>query len=109
MAHVLRTPIVGDTLHSHSKLAQAVHTAADVPDDRLFLHASHLSFFRYKKSGPSKRFRLGIAAPLPQDFLKACADLMIPVDWEDAQGGLFVDGVRIQTGEVPDLDGRWMA
>jgi hypothetical protein len=109
MAHVLRAPIVGDTLHSHSKLVKAVHTATAVPDDRLFLHASHLSFFRYKKSGSSKRFRLGITAPLPKDFLKACSELMIPLDWEDTQGGLFVDGVRVQEGEVPDIDGRWMA
>jgi len=108
MAYSLHTPIVGDNIHSRSKLSESIQAVSQVPDGRMFLHASHVSFFRYRKSGPNKRFRLGITAPLPKDFLKLCSDMTLPLAQDDVKGGLFVDGVRVTEGEVPDLGGRWI-
>jgi len=67
-----------------------------------------LSIFRYKKSGPNKRFRLGVAAPLPDDFAKVCADLDITLDQQVLQGGVFVDNETTTDGHIPDVDGHWM-
>jgi len=106
-----------------------VSRVTKVPEDRLFLHASTLSFFvsqeslsvcirvyllhmssfqRYRQTGLNKRFRLGIRAPLPVDFLKICTDLDIQVERHEAEGGLFVDGVFVKGGEMVDVDGRWL-
>lgn len=38
------TPILGDTLHSISKPSAKITGVVDIPDDRLFLHASQISF-----------------------------------------------------------------
>jgi hypothetical protein len=65
---------------------------------------------RYKRSGGSKRCRLGISAPLPVDFIKVCSDLGIPVDPGDVKGGLSVDGERVELDneDIDALDGRWL-
>lgn len=61
-------------------------------------------FQRYRKSGPRKRFRLTVRAPLPKDFLKICSDTGIEVDPEEAEGGVFVNGVLLKEDERQDLD-----
>jgi hypothetical protein len=66
------------------------------------------SFQRYRKTGPRKRFRFGISAPLPPDFVKICQDLDLPIERHELEGGLFVDGVAVEEDELRDLDGRWV-
>jgi len=95
-------------LYSKKPPSEAIRIVTMVPDDRIFLHASHLSLFQYKASGPKKRFRLGISAPLPADFIKICVDSGIPLDSAQVNGGIFIDGVLVEDGKVPELGGSWM-
>ncbi|KAF8064255.1 pseudouridine synthase [Lyophyllum atratum] len=108
LAQCLNTPILGDTLYSKKPPSDAIRGITIVPADRIFLHASHLSFFQYRAAGPKKRFRLGISAPLPADFLKICQDSGIKVDPAEVNGGVFIDGARVDDGKVPELEGSWM-
>jgi len=77
----------------------------------MFLHASRLSFFRYSKTGPEKRIRLGITAPLPQDFLIVCegAGLRQFLTDFDENGGMDIDGRHVTSTGVPSLEGGWLA
>jgi hypothetical protein len=68
----------------------------------------HMEFQRYRKTGPKKRFRFGIFAPLPKDFVKLCSDLEIQLGTSEIKGGMSVDGVGVEGDELPDLDGEWM-
>jgi len=108
LAQCLHTPILGDTAHSASTVHERIRSGTKVPKDRLFLHASHLSFIGYKKTGLNKQFRLGITSPLPNDFLKICIDMGISakLDKREVIGGLFADSEPVQ--EVPDVEGRWL-
>jgi len=108
LAHCLHTPILGDTIHSKSEVHEQIRASTKVPNDRLFLHASHLSFIRYKRTGENKRFRLGITSPLPSDFLKICVDMGISakLNRREVTGGLFSDGEPVQ--ELPEVEGRWL-
>jgi len=67
-----------------------------------------MSFYRYKKTGTNKRFRLGITSPLPKDFLKICIDMGIAprLDRREVMGGLFADGIPQK--ELPDVEGKWL-
>ncbi|EGO02906.1 hypothetical protein SERLA73DRAFT_165833 [Serpula lacrymans var. lacrymans S7.3] len=107
LAHALRTPILGDTVYTRSTPSEKIAGVTTVPENRIFLHASHISLNRYRKSGPSKRFRLGITAPLPKDFVKICADTGIRLDSKDISGGLFIDGEPVGE-EIPDIEGKWL-
>lgn len=66
------------------------------------------SLQRYRRTGPSKRFRLGITAPLHPHFVDACKTLEIPVPEEYLQGGVYVDGERAEGGVVEGVDGQWI-
>ncbi|EPQ55655.1 pseudouridine synthase [Gloeophyllum trabeum ATCC 11539] len=101
LAQVLQAPILGDTIHSTTS------PIIDIPCDRLFLHSSHISFFRYRPEGPSRRFRFGVTAPLPKDFADICRVLGISLKKEDITGGIYIDGQQVENGEIPDLQGRW--
>ncbi|KAJ7594485.1 pseudouridine synthase [Mycena floridula] len=79
MAH-LKVPILGDHLHSPSPLPRSITQTISIPENRIFLHAATISFWRYRPSGPHKRFRVAVQAPLPADFVKVCLDAGIPVD-----------------------------
>jgi 23S rRNA-/tRNA-specific pseudouridylate synthase len=37
-------PILGDNIHSKSEVHERIRATTQVPKDRLFLHASHMSF-----------------------------------------------------------------
>lgn len=65
-------------------------------------------FQRYRASGPSKRFRLGICAPLPPDFLALCVKSGIKVDTVEAKGGLSIDDVFLNEKQIQELDGSWV-
>lgn len=105
LAHYLRTPILGDTLYSSSPINEAIAKITPIPRDRIYLHASEISFLRYKPSG--KRIRLSVHAPLPSDFFKLCRDFK---DWLhplEVDGGISIDGTIVKNGEIPDLKGYW--
>ncbi|KAH9936913.1 pseudouridine synthase [Amylocystis lapponica] len=95
MAHVLKTPILGDTLYSQSKLSSKITDVVDIARDYMYLHAAELSFFRYRPAGPRKRLRVTVGAPLPGSFVRLCARVGIPLHADLIQGGLRVDGERI--------------
>ncbi|RDB17578.1 Ribosomal large subunit pseudouridine synthase D [Hypsizygus marmoreus] len=107
-AHCLNAPILGDTLYSTKPVSDAITRITKIPVDRIFLHSSQLSLFRYRPTGPRKRFRLGISAPLPEDFLKICIDAGIKVDPVEAKGGLTINGKLVEDGIVPEIDGHWI-
>ncbi|KAF9463403.1 pseudouridine synthase [Collybia nuda] len=103
----LKTPILGDSLYSANLPSETILNATHLPENRIFLHASEISFYRYRVTGPNKRFRLGVRAPLPMDFLTICQDLKIQVNRADAKGGIFVDGLFVEDGKLPDVGGYW--
>ncbi|KAH9972424.1 pseudouridine synthase [Lactifluus volemus] len=102
MAYVLKVPILGDTLYDHHSVMptqQQVLASTVLPKNRLFLHSSSISFWRYRREGLHKRFRLTIVAPLPADFVKLCRDLNLRVPEDVVQGGALVDGERLREEE----------
>ncbi|KAI0250361.1 pseudouridine synthase [Lactifluus subvellereus] len=108
MAHTLKVPILGDTLYDNARSAQRILGSTDVPENRLFLHSSSISFWRYRRTGLRKRFRLTIVAPLPADFVKICRDLNLHVPGDVVQGGALVDGERLKGEDLPDVEGLWL-
>ncbi|KAJ6519334.1 pseudouridine synthase [Mycena sanguinolenta] len=115
LAQVLKTPILGDTLHSHTQPAEDIQNSFQLPGDRIFLHASEISFFRYRPVGGKKRFRIRICAPLPEDFVEICSTAGISLGDDERLGGLFKsDNSReedfhpVSAGEIPDVDGCWI-
>ncbi|THU77223.1 pseudouridine synthase, partial [Dendrothele bispora CBS 962.96] len=111
LAAALGAPILGDQRYSQTvpiePLRRLLPTSKS-SEAPLFLHASHLSFFRYRKNGGKKRFRLGIQAPLPEQFLQLCLKAGIKFDPELAQGGVFIDNKPVEDGRVPELDGQYL-
>ncbi|KIK57516.1 hypothetical protein GYMLUDRAFT_263021 [Collybiopsis luxurians FD-317 M1] len=65
MAEVLRAPILGDLQHTGLTRSQTFTPIVSIPPDRLFLHASEISFHRFRRTGKSKRVNLTVCAPLP--------------------------------------------
>ncbi|KAJ7655309.1 pseudouridine synthase [Mycena polygramma] len=115
LAQVLKTPILGDTLHSQSQPAEELRNAFQLPNDRLMLHASQISLFRYRPVGGHKRFKIRCIAPLPQDFVDICSEAGIPVSEGERLGGLFKsesgneeDYHPVTDGEIPEVDGCWI-
>ncbi|KAH9052245.1 pseudouridine synthase [Lactarius vividus] len=108
MAHTLQVPILGDTLYGNVTSAQQILASLRIPESRLFLHSSSISFWRYRRTGPRKRFRLTIVAPLPTDFIKVCREMGLRPPDIAIQGGIFVDGEYVGEGEIPDVGGRWL-
>ncbi|KAJ7151540.1 pseudouridine synthase [Mycena filopes] len=107
---VLKTPILGDKQHSDAM----VPLDFAVPVNRLFLHASQISFFTYRPTGQGKRFMIRFLAPLPQDFVDICLAAEIPLDEHEQMGGLF----KSESGreedfehltEIPEIDGFWIS
>ncbi|OCB87940.1 pseudouridine synthase [Sanghuangporus baumii] len=120
-------PILGDALYSSKappknilelvpksisvSLSRDGQETKRTPSLRLFLHSAHIDVTRYRSSGPSKRLRLGISAPLPWYFLELCkaAKLSQYLPSEYIHGGLMVDGVPVNPGEgILGLDGKWL-
>ncbi|KAF7324349.1 Pseudouridine synthase [Mycena venus] len=115
LAKILKTPILGDTLHSQSQPVEEIRDTFSLPTDRMFLHASQISFFRFRPVGGKKRFRLRLFAPLPQDFVEICSEAGIPITEEERLGGLFKsdtgkeeDFHPVLDGEIPDVNGQWV-
>ncbi|KAJ6626912.1 pseudouridine synthase [Mycena sp. CBHHK59/15] len=112
LAQVLKTPILGDTLYSLNQPAEAISEVLELPDDRIFLHASQISFFRYRPTGGNKQFRIRMIAPLPSDFAQICSEAGIPVNEYERSGGLFMSGRgserHVENGEIPDVNGYWI-
>ncbi|KAI6021478.1 pseudouridine synthase, partial [Pisolithus microcarpus] len=97
-------PFLGDALYSRKPISEKVTQVIRVPEHRVFLHASRLTLLgefsrlRFKKAGPSKHIRLGIAAALPADFL----------DPMTISGGLFVDDKPLGGYDIEELQGKWL-
>jgi len=108
MAHSLRVPILGDTLYGDTPATQQILASLRVPESRFFLHSSSISFWRYRRTGPRKRLRLTIVAPLPADFVKISREMNLRPPDIAIQGGIFVDGEYVGEGEIPDVEGRWL-
>ncbi|KZP27978.1 pseudouridine synthase [Athelia psychrophila] len=108
LSHCLHTPILGDTVYTKSLIHQQIRAATTVPHNRLFLHASNISFHRYNKTGAKKRFLLGVTSPMPRDFLRICMDAGLGpfLDKKEVEGGLFADGEPVDN--LPDVEGTWM-
>ncbi|KAJ7071395.1 pseudouridine synthase [Mycena amicta] len=119
LAGVLKAPILGDALHSQKPPTDEIRHALlrlrpQPEDDRIFLHASQLSFFRYRRSGPDRRFRLRIVAPIPNDFDQLCKEARIPLGDLEKKGGLFMrskedhEYEEVSNGRIGIQDGCWM-
>jgi len=109
MAHALKVPILGDALYGGATTTSQRSSAyAGIPEGRLFLHSSSISFWRYRRNGLRKRFRLTISAPLPADFVKICRDMNLGLPENVIEGGAFVDGQRLLGDEIPGVEGRWL-
>ncbi|KAJ7102417.1 pseudouridine synthase [Mycena belliarum] len=115
LAQILKTPILGDAQHSQSQPVQIIQDAFNLPNDRIFLHASQVEFDRYRPTGGHKRFRLRMFAPLPPDFIQICEEAGIPLGKEERLGGLFKsetgheqDYEPITDGEIPAVAGSWI-
>jgi len=115
LAQVLKTPILGDTLHSQTLPAEKIRETFQLPPDRIFLHASQLSLFRYRPLGGKKRFKIRLVAPLPPDFVQICLAAGIPIGEYERLGGLFKSESgkeehfqAIPDGEIPDVNGCWI-
>ncbi|KAF8584421.1 pseudouridine synthase, partial [Ramaria rubella] len=91
LASVLKAPILGDELYSHSAISPKIRNVVSVPEKRLFLHASHISFFRYR-SLPPRQLLVGVTAPLPQDFASLCAQLDLAPNSLEIQGNVTING-----------------
>ncbi|KAF8882804.1 pseudouridine synthase [Infundibulicybe gibba] len=98
LAQSLNAPILGDNLHSTLPTACGISNVPVIPKNRLFLHAADLAFFRYRSSGPNKRIRVIVRAPLPEDFVKLCADMCIPIGIEYVDGGVCINGEGMNLG-----------
>jgi len=83
-------------------------TRTAIPEGRLFLHSSSISFWRYRREGLRKRFRLTITAPLPEDFVKVCQATNLSLPEGVIEGGVLVDGERLKGEEIAGVDGRWL-
>ncbi|KAH9961593.1 pseudouridine synthase [Russula dissimulans] len=108
MAHVLGVPILGDPLYESTTSSPQVLERTGVPEGRLFLHASSISFWRYRRDGLRKRFRLTIAAPLPADFAKVCQDVNLSLPEGVIEGGAFIDGERLEGDGTTSEGGQWV-
>ncbi|KIK09442.1 hypothetical protein K443DRAFT_385998 [Laccaria amethystina LaAM-08-1] len=108
LAKCLHAPILGDAQYSKKPLSSAITDVVKIPEDRIFLHASEISFFKYKSSGPHKQFRLAVRAPLPREFLKLCKDLKIPLRTADILGGMAIDGEPTKEDSIAEVNGRWV-
>ncbi|KAI0288528.1 pseudouridine synthase [Russula brevipes] len=112
MAQVLKgtsMPVLGDALYGSAATRPPMSTTRTaIPEGRLFLHSSSISFWRYRREGLRKRFRLTITAPLPEDFVKMCRDTNLGLPEGVIEGGVLVDGERLKGEEIAGVDGRWL-
>ncbi|TEB33711.1 pseudouridine synthase [Coprinellus micaceus] len=108
LAKSLQAPILGDQRYSTSPIHESISRQVHVPSNRMFLHASRFSLLKYRSGGPQKRFRLGIQAPLPADWVGLCQKLKLPIPSSEVNGGLSINGEPIQDTEIAGVDGRWL-
>jgi len=120
-------PILGDPLYGSAASSPQVLARTTIPEGRLFLHASSISFWvrilfflsfptqgnevvrqRYRRDGLRKRFRLTIAAPLPADFAKVCQDVNLSLPEGVIEGGAFIDGERLEGDGTTSEEGQWL-
>ncbi|EMD32795.1 hypothetical protein CERSUDRAFT_118504 [Gelatoporia subvermispora B] len=99
MAHNLKMPIVGDTVYSTPKADKTNPGAATISNGRMFLHASSLTVFRYRREGKPKRARVTVCAPLPDYFVRVCQQAELSLPQALITGGLWVDDVRTEIGD----------
>ncbi|KAG7443581.1 pseudouridine synthase [Guyanagaster necrorhizus] len=96
LAKVLNAPILGEKLYSQMPPIRYA------PKDRLFLHSS----YRFRPSGPNKRYKLGIRSPMPPEFFKVCSHIGIDISPENRTGGVFIDDLSAEN--IESVGGVWM-
>ncbi|KAJ3563105.1 hypothetical protein NP233_g9159 [Leucocoprinus birnbaumii] len=95
LAKCLNTPILGDPLYAKDVQGPEIEITRQIVAARktMFLHASEISFMRWTKFSPRKKFELTIRAPVPTKFDVVVRDTKIPVDRQLLkQGRIFVNG-----------------
>ncbi|THH20403.1 hypothetical protein EW146_g948 [Bondarzewia mesenterica] len=114
-ASALKAPILGDTLYGSAKLAPQISAVTSIPDDRVFLHASEVSFFvrllsLYSRSNSTfLRGILRLMRPRSAIGGKDHTNSFVSLESDAIRGGVYVDDVRVEDGEVPDMEGKWLA
>ncbi|KAJ3491820.1 hypothetical protein NLJ89_g11300 [Agrocybe chaxingu] len=103
LALSMKTPILGDTLYSASPVASSITCLTEVPEDRIFLHASEISLLRYTPNG--RQYRLGIRSPLPPDFRRICLDAgIVPPNDIDKKALLIPENKLSRYPELHELE-----
>ncbi|KXN90414.1 NADPH-dependent diflavin oxidoreductase 1 [Leucoagaricus sp. SymC.cos] len=90
LAKCLNAPVLGDTLYKSEESEATRAKIAEIitlPSKPMFLHASEISFQRWHKTGPKRRFELRFRVPVPTIFQVICRDAKIPVDSAWLKGG----------------------
>jgi len=110
LSKVLNAPVLGDPLYSNDR--HSYLGGVSVPRGQ-YLHASHVAFHSYRQSGPHKRFKVCVTAPLPSYFVHACRKLEIPLADELIRGGVRIDDVQqdlsiLREGEGTENGMRWL-
>ncbi|OBZ74902.1 Ribosomal large subunit pseudouridine synthase A [Grifola frondosa] len=119
LAQCLSTPILGDTLYAHKEHWVGIAKKAGMPINHVHLHASELSFFRYRLTGANRQVRIAVRAPLPHWFVHVCHGVGIQLHVDDLKGGLWVNGTKLRGGPLVEEDadaeaalegvgGRWL-
>ncbi|KAF5353515.1 hypothetical protein D9756_007881 [Leucocoprinus leucothites] len=96
LAKCLNAPVIGDPLYAKDVPPEEIKITRQIAASRknMFLHASEISFYRWTKERPIKRFELSFRVPVPTKFDVVCRDSKIPVDRQLLlrQGRMFVNG-----------------
>ncbi|KZT05061.1 pseudouridine synthase, partial [Laetiporus sulphureus 93-53] len=102
MAKCMKAPILGDTVHAKAKLSPKITDVVKVPENKMYLHASQLSFHDCRTADNKKRVRITVGAPLPTYFSRLCEQIKIPLMLDMSKGGLWVNGQRALTEMIPE-------
>ncbi|KAF8811907.1 pseudouridine synthase [Phlegmacium glaucopus] len=97
LAQCLQTPILGDTVFSRKPIGSTILDATVVPNNRIFLHSSEISFFKHRTIS-GERYRIGVRSPPPRDFQKICEDVGIPLPWKE--GAILVDNEIVEADSI---------
>ncbi|KAL1938310.1 hypothetical protein VTO73DRAFT_11761 [Trametes versicolor] len=96
LAQQLGTPILGD-IYGPSEQTQEIARMLDLRRiATLCLHSSRLTYTRYARTGPLKKFRLGLGAPIPSGFDAVCKAARIELDIDQRSGGVWLDNSKVR-------------
>jgi hypothetical protein len=102
---------ISSSLYVSHDLAHTGAYSISISMNTAFLRSGYCCYQqRYRRTGPQRRFRLGITAPLPPLFVALCHAFEMPIPEGYVRGGVYIDGVRVMSegGAIPELEGRWL-